>query len=92
MKYIGRPAEGSPWVRITLRVDESSNVMLSIGNSKGTPLAMTGSSESGGLGSRLITAFGQQLQGEVQVKDNDDSYFVELRFRVSDFETAAREP
>ncbi|MGR3572312.1 sensor histidine kinase [Brevirhabdus sp.] len=90
LKYLGRPEHGAPWMRINLTMSEDSTVCLTIANSKGEPVSTSNPAESSGLGSRLIKAFGQQLLGDVEVKETETEYTVTLRFRVSDFEVEER--
>ena len=90
LKYLGRPERGAPWMRINLTMSEDSTVCLKIANSKGEPVSASNPAESSGLGSRLIKAFGQQLLGDVEVKETETEYTVTLRFRVSDFEVEER--
>ncbi len=91
LKYIGRPSDGLPWVRVALWVDDAGDLTLKIENSTGAPISEHKPMSSGGLGARLIAAFSQQLLGEVQVEERKNSYGIVLKFNVREFDEYQRE-
>ncbi|WP_157801985.1 sensor histidine kinase [Brevirhabdus pacifica] len=91
LKYIGRPPDGLPWLRVELVVGNDGDLTLAIENSIGAPLVEPAPVSSGGLGARLIAAFSQQLLGEVQVEERKRSYGIVLRFNVREFDEYQRE-
>ncbi|MGR3755783.1 MAG: sensor histidine kinase [Tranquillimonas sp.] len=85
MKYIGKPVEGPPWIRIAMCNEENGTVTLTVANSLGTPLVDEGSRPSTGLGSQLMAAFTLQLGADFDAQMTDTSYRVTANFRPSDF-------
>jgi two-component sensor histidine kinase len=85
MKYIGKPVEGPPWIRIEMCNEENGTVTLTVANSLGTPLVDEGSRPSTGLGSQLMAAFTLQLGADFDAQMTDTSYRVTANFRPSDF-------
>lgn len=80
MKYISSSENNKPWLKIGLaQADDTCTV--SIENSVGAAVT----SESTGLGAQLITAFGIQLGGKIEVEQDDDRYAMTVRFKIAEF-------
>ncbi|MEM1428742.1 MAG: histidine kinase dimerization/phosphoacceptor domain -containing protein [Pseudomonadota bacterium] len=88
--HIGRPANGArPWMRITLSEEANGQVRMQIENSSGEKLAATQSEYRAGLGTRLIEAFAQQLEGTLDRRESDDEGWVlSLTFELQSFQSA----
>ncbi len=84
LKYVGRPAEGPPWIEMSLKEGAEERVTLHVANSCGTPLSED-AGISTGLGTQLITAFAMQLDAELDMVESDDVFAVDAVFRRSDF-------
>lgn len=87
MKYIGRPDDGGPWIKLQLRRLTDGVVELRVSNSTGTPLK-DAHNESTGLGGQLMAAFTMQLGATLQSDTSDGAYVVSARFQPSDFSQA----
>ncbi len=84
LKYVGRPAEGPPWIEMSLKESGEERVTLHVANSCGAPLSED-AGVSTGLGTQLITAFAMQLDAEIDMGERDDVFAVDAVFRRSDF-------
>lgn len=92
VKYVGRTKTGQVQISVTMTHDESGQVALHVENTKGTPLVPNaGKVESTGLGTKLMTAFCRQLEGEIETEDTAERYSHILRFRVQGFEPEVAE-
>ncbi len=91
--HIGRPLDGSsPWMRLSLEQDDTHLVTLEVSNSIGTRLADTQVEFRAGLGTRLIEAFAQQLEGEVTRETvENDSWTLRLTFLAQGFDDGSGE-
>ncbi|MFD1911421.1 sensor histidine kinase [Halodurantibacterium flavum] len=66
-KFMGRPGQDDPWIRIRFKSEAGARVRLEISNSTGTPIADTAYKTDGtSLGGHLITAFARQLNAEFE--------------------------
>ncbi|WP_415922100.1 sensor histidine kinase [Tateyamaria sp. SN6-1] len=90
VKYVGRTSDGETRIAVTLDVEDEGNVTLEIANTLGTPLVEDGTvTDSTGLGSKLMSAFCRQLDGEVETVEQEDQFRMILRFQVSGFDPSA---
>ena len=92
LKYAGPPAGGGmPWVHVTLVRVDASTARLTVENSLGDA---SPESDSTGLGSQLIEAFSQQLDGNVTVGADDGHFVMAMTFRVDQMQpdTGAGDP
>ena len=90
VKYLGRPAEGRPWIAVTLRRTPEGTASCSIANSKGRPLRAAGREEDGtGLGNQLIRAFAMQLDTTPRIEETPDAYRIAIDFTPAGFEADA---
>ena len=80
LKYVGKPPDGPPTIRVSLSEDPDGTCELSICNTRGTAVPGIDPSGGTGLGSRLINAFGSQLGGEVTITETEDAYSLVARF------------
>ncbi|MEM9901475.1 MAG: histidine kinase dimerization/phosphoacceptor domain -containing protein [Pseudomonadota bacterium] len=70
--HIGRPDGATrPWMRVALRAGKDADVVLEVSNSGGERLTEAQAAFRAGLGTRLIEAFAQQLDGTVTREDGD---------------------
>jgi len=98
--HVGQPKSGvRPWMRVSLGEDPDGTVRLLIANSGGQKLAAAQSEYRAGLGTRLIEAFAQQLEGTLERRDcEDEGWELRLSFRPQVFQptpgsaNAARAP
>ena len=85
-KYVGQPEDAKPEIRVTMTLDDSNALCLSIKNTVGAPLAGAPSEGgSSGLGTKLMTAFCRQLDGTVTTEKTGDRFTMVLRFAVQGF-------
>ncbi|MFD2741524.1 sensor histidine kinase [Sulfitobacter aestuarii] len=78
LKYLSTITKGDAHISICFEHDGPENAKLVVSNTIGT----TENDAGTGLGSRLILAFTRQLNGQVQVKEEDDVYEVTVTFPV----------
>ncbi len=76
VKYVGRPADGPPFVSVRLHAIDDQRVELVIENSIGETVA---DHEGTGLGSQLIEAFAMQLDAESEVGPAEDGTVWRMR-------------
>jgi len=93
LKYIGRPASGDPWVRVTLSQPEPGRALFSVENTLGPEIfgeeERDAQAASTGLGSQLIQAFVVQLEGELLTAAVEgDIYRLAVSFPVQAFTPA----
>ncbi|MEO1549981.1 MAG: histidine kinase dimerization/phosphoacceptor domain -containing protein [Pseudomonadota bacterium] len=81
-KYLGRPADGPPKVKVALLDLGAGRVQLDVENSKGTAIAGVERDEGTGLGQRLIEAFVSQLGGTLELEDKADIYRIHVTFQA----------
>ena len=81
LKYLGRPETGAPWMSVTLTDHKDDISELEISNSTGERVNPAADLPSSRLGQQLITAYAQQLDGELETVDGGGLYSVRLRFR-----------
>jgi two-component sensor histidine kinase len=86
--HVGQPRSGvRPWMRVSLAEEPDGTVRLVIANSGGEKLAAAQSEYSAGLGTRLIEAFAQQLEGTLERRDSEDEgWELRLSFRPQVFQ------
>ncbi|KJZ18562.1 sensor histidine kinase [Loktanella sp. S4079] len=85
LKYLGKPANGKPWLEVTLDSTSEGGV-LTISNSLGQEIAPEASENSGGLGVQLVRAFVQQMEGHVTDASDDAAHRVVIHFPISEFD------
>ena len=93
LKYIGRPAQGDPWVRIALSQPEPGLAIFSVENTLGTEIfgeeERDAQAASTGLGSQLIQAFVVQLEGELLTAEVEGEFYrLAVSFPVQAFTPA----
>ncbi len=89
-KFMGKPKDRDPWLRINFKLEEDNMVLLEVVNSVGAPLAQGELREDGtSLGGQLITAFGRQLEATMEEGPSQTpcgpGYRLALRFPVAGF-------
>ncbi len=89
LKYLGRHEEAPPSIDVRLVVSKSGRAVLSIVNSKGTPIVPPEQVRGTGLGTNLITAFTRQLGGRLEQIDEPNRYAVFVDFPIADFDADA---
>ncbi len=87
LKYIGRPADGPPWISISLRQVAHDQAMFELANSVGTPLLHDEGLGGSGLGEKLISAFAHQLGGTVDIRTEATRHTVTLALPINPFST-----
>ncbi|WP_264212513.1 sensor histidine kinase [Leisingera thetidis] len=81
VKYVGVPDGGRPEIRICLRETAENWLELEITNTKGQPLLGPEEVLAGtGIGTRLMTAFATQLDGQAETHETSDSFCYRLSF------------
>lgn len=78
LKYVPQNVKGGSLISVSLKLVEPERAMLSVVNTAGG----APSDEGTGLGSRLIQAFARQLNGNLEMKEEDGFYSLELSFPV----------
>ena len=78
MKYAGGGEGGVPRLDVSLRREGAVEAVMIVRNSIGHPLAEPDA--EGGLGSRLLAAFGQQLAAKAETTATADSFAISLHF------------
>lgn len=78
MKYVPRHHPGGAVIDISLIQIEEERAVLRVSNTLGADVPVPGT----GLGSRLITAFSRQLNGQLDIEQSEDRYTLELSFPV----------
>ncbi len=82
IKYADTNGSGLPNLGISLRRENATDAILEVSNSIKTGPARVQSEKSTGLGSQLLTAFGQQLAAESSSLAEDDVYRLRVKFAV----------
>lgn len=82
LKYIGAPEGEKNWMRVELVRPEQDIAVVVIENSLPAKILQKNAAESSGLGSELMEAFSQQLEGELERSDQNGSFKVSLRFPI----------
>ena len=85
LKYVGKPADGRPWIDVRFSENGDGTATLCVANSKGPTLIEAEDADQTGLGSKLIKSFLIQLGAEMTVEDTDTHYVVTATFTVADF-------
>lgn len=80
MKYAGTGDGASEKIDVSLSDEGENRVELRVRNSLGDAVAGSDSEDGTGLGSKLISAFVTQLDGESQVDRGDGTYELLVRF------------
>lgn len=92
LKYLGRPKDGNPWLKVELRRLSETLAEVTVSNSIGAPLGVPGRVRATGLGLNLMRAFALQMRGTVKIDDQSpDQFVVRAEFHVSGFDTAPLE-
>ncbi len=78
LKYVAADANGSGQIEVSLSHTQPEMALLLVKNTLGK-----GEVEAGtGLGSRLINAFSRQLNGQVEITEDDALYVLRVEFHV----------
>ncbi|SHF75963.1 Two-component sensor histidine kinase, contains HisKA and HATPase domains [Litoreibacter ascidiaceicola] len=85
LKYVGKPAQGRPWINIKFADNGDGTATLSVANSKGPALAGNDDVEKTGLGAKLVRSFSIQLGAEVSIQDGESDYKISATFTIADF-------
>jgi two-component sensor histidine kinase len=78
LKYVGQNGGTVASINITLENQEADSALLTLTNTTGGVPDQEGT----GLGSRLITAFARQLNGQVEMSEKDGLYTLQVSFPV----------
>lgn len=78
LKYVPRSTDKKSKIEVSLKLTEPERARLRIANTAGG----TPPEEGTGLGSRLILAFSRQLNGTLDVSEEDGMYLITLDFPV----------
>ncbi|WP_417770683.1 sensor histidine kinase, partial [Stappia sp.] len=91
VKYVGRPADGTPpRVAVNLERLPDARMRLTIENTVGERLlAPERQDKSTGLGTQLITAFARQLGSRPVIETDEQLHKLTLEMTVAEFEPAA---
>ena len=82
LKYIGKDSSGSAWLKMELASPAPDQMRFVIENSLPTVIEKAADDSSSGLGSELMEAFAEQLDGTVTRSGGDGSYKVVLKFTL----------
>lgn len=82
LKYIGAPAGDEKWLRVTLLRPETDIAVVEIANSVHEGAASNENAPSTGLGSELMEAFSQQLEGTMTKTQDGTAFKIVLRFPI----------
>ncbi|MEQ9695921.1 sensor histidine kinase [Shimia sp. SDUM112013] len=86
MKYMGAGAGETAWLSVRLTLTDEKMATLEVANSIGPTEVTAEQPESTGLGDRLVRAFTQQLEGQLDtMRDEDGVFRVLLTFEIADF-------
>ena len=80
LKYVGTVESGEGWIEIELKADATERAHFQIRNAVGKDEVEAGT----GLGSRLIHAFARQLNGDVEMMEENEIYQLRVTFPVPD--------
>ena len=86
LKYVGRPADGVPWISVRLMHPTHQEAALEIENSCGDPMIPAEQARGTGLGASLIKAFTQQMRGAVTITNDPGHYLVRVTFPIVEFD------
>jgi len=78
LKYVPKDRPGEAEIRVSLSHTGPERALLWVSNTAGGTALEDGT----GLGSRLIQAFARQLNGSLEIKEEDGMYVLELSFPV----------
>lgn len=82
LKYIGAQSGEMNWLRVQLIRPEPDIAIVEIENSLPDSVPTKDSEGSSGLGSELMEAFSQQLEGELVRSEQNGTYKITLRFPI----------
>lgn len=82
LKYIGAAKDTRPDLRVSLSLISDAAAQIEIVNSLPTIVATPDEEKSSGLGSELMEAFGEQLEGTFDRGIEDGRFVVRLRFPI----------
>ena len=85
LKYLGRPANGDPWIYLSLRSDSPGKATLEVINSLGEPVNPESDNDGTGLGSQLISAFTAQLDATIEREEDHEKYLLRISFDIAEF-------
>ena len=87
VKYADTSDDTDAFIKVSLVPDQEGNVDVIVENTIGSVQGKQQKDvmESSGLGQKLMTAFVRQLEGSVELSDEDGKYTLHLRFSVTDF-------
>ncbi|MEL7253957.1 MAG: sensor histidine kinase [Pseudomonadota bacterium] len=89
VKYAGAPEGEKPRIATSLKKMDGDGVRVVVENSRGVNTASLSSTDAAtGLGTRLMTAFVQQLDATQNIEESADKYTLTLEFQQKDFEPA----
>lgn len=88
LKYLGTVDGSKRTLKVSLKQTQE-NCCLTVANTVGAPTGEV--AESTGLGSKLMSAFAQQLGGQIEVSHSDTWYELSLTFAQQEFEPEARD-
>ncbi|WP_145991871.1 sensor histidine kinase [Neptunicoccus cionae] len=82
MKYVGAPEGQKPWISVELKnLDEGTKCCLELKNSTGAERDV----ESTGLGAKLISAFAIQLDADIDITEEENTYTMLVNFDIATF-------
>ncbi len=89
VKYVGIPEGGKPEIEISLTKDASGHIHFTLRNTRGLTADEEDTEllESSGIGQRLMRAFVEQLEGEVDVTDAENEYVYRVSFPIRAIQT-----
>ncbi len=91
MKFASAPEGETPWIKVSIYADEPDHACLVVTNSTTGDPNDGLDPESTGLGRQLIAAFNSQLEGDLDVTEEDGTYKVAIRFKVAHFSPEPRD-
>ncbi|MEI4194228.1 histidine kinase dimerization/phosphoacceptor domain -containing protein [Roseovarius sp. E0-M6] len=83
VKYCGHDSSGHAWINVALKRTPNGEVTLSVVNSlspDGTRAVDASDLASSGLGSKLIESFASQLNGTLEIEENEEHYELHVTF------------
>ncbi|THD72794.1 sensor histidine kinase [Thalassobius vesicularis] len=89
LKYMGKPSDGQAWLSVRLVPEGKDRVLFEVANSIGEKVDLDVAITETGLGDKLIAAFVQQMEGEVETVTEDSVYRIRIHFPIIEFTEAA---
>lgn len=89
-KFMGRPANGRKWIKLSFKASDDDHVLLEVMNSSGTPTSeRVAHDEQTSLGGHLIIAFARQLDATIEegavVTAGGPAFRLAVRFQAQGF-------